>query len=207
MTQLRLLRRFARSSSGVSAAEFSLVLPLFLLTLLGIIDVGLYGWQINQGEKATQMGARMAVVTDPVDSAMASYSFVGKTVAGTTYTQGDIIGTSALGLETCDDTGCTCNSQCPWTPGYNSNAFGRIVTRMQKIDPKIQASNVVIEYRGSGLGYAGDPGGMEIAPLTTVKLKNMSFAPLTLFLFDAAIPLPSFSYSLTMEDGSGSTSN
>ena len=85
---------------------------------------------------------------------------------------------------------------------------------MQRVDPAITAANVIVEYSGSGLGYAGDPGdpsipgsGMQIAPLTTVKLQNMSYAPITLLLFKAAVPLPSFSYALTMEDGLGTASN
>ena len=38
-------------------------MPVLILFLLGIIDVGRYMWSINELEKATQMGARMAVVT------------------------------------------------------------------------------------------------------------------------------------------------
>ena len=49
-------------------AEFALVLPVALLFLLGIVDAGRYLYEVNQLEKATQMGARFAVVTDPVAS-------------------------------------------------------------------------------------------------------------------------------------------
>ena len=43
-----------------------MVLPLLLLFIFGIIDVGRLMWTWNRAEKATQMGARFAVVTDMV---------------------------------------------------------------------------------------------------------------------------------------------
>ncbi|WP_246444371.1 TadE family protein [Sphingomonas sediminicola] len=58
-----------RRDDGATAAEFAMVLPLLILFLFGIIDVGRYMWTLNQVEKATQMGARMAVVTNMVPGA------------------------------------------------------------------------------------------------------------------------------------------
>jgi len=207
MTALPVLRSFLRDERGASAAEFALLLPLILLIFFTILDVGAYGWMINMGEKSTHMGARFAVVTDPVDTAMTGYDFVGKTVSGVTYTQGDIIQASALGVETCTSTACTCVPACPWTPAWNTTNFNRIVTRMQMVYPGITAANVVVEYRGSGLGFAGDPSGMDIAPLTTVKLQNLTYSPMALSVFGSAVRLPSFTYSLTAEDASGTVSN
>ena len=37
-----------------------------LILLFGIIDGGRFMWEATEAEKATQMGARMAVVTNPV---------------------------------------------------------------------------------------------------------------------------------------------
>jgi hypothetical protein len=65
---------------------------------------------------------------------------------------------------------------------------------------------VLISYGPSGLGYAGDPNGPDIAPLITVQLTGLQFKPLMLFNA-VAINMPDFSYSLTMEDGAGTTSN
>ena len=65
----------ARSHGDAIGAEFALVLPVLLLFLLGIIDVGRYMWSINQLEKATQIGARMAVVTDMVASDLGSDNY------------------------------------------------------------------------------------------------------------------------------------
>lgn len=203
------IRDFVRSEHGGSAAEFSLVLPIMLLFLFGIIDAGGYGWAINKSEKATQMGTRMAVVTSPAATGLDT-DFVGLTVGGTTLKQGDIIPRDSM-LVTCTSAGCSC-SNCPQgitigTATGTPSPFTRIVSRMQAFDPGITAANVEILYRSAGLGYAGDPSGMDIAPLVTVRLKNRTYSPFTLFLFKTAVPLPSFSYSLPMEDGSGSVSN
>ena len=55
------MRRLLRDRTGSGAAEFSLVLPLLILLLLGMIDTGRYMWEYNRAEKATQMGARFSV--------------------------------------------------------------------------------------------------------------------------------------------------
>jgi hypothetical protein len=81
-----------------------------------------------------------------------------------------------------------------------------MVARMRDMKSDIAATNVRVAYSGSGLGYAGDPNGMDIAPTVTVSVVNMSFQPLTTLAL-ATIPLPDFRTSLTAEDGSGTTSN
>lgn len=78
---------------------------------------------------------------------------------------------------------------------------------MQAFLPELTANDVTVEYGYSGLGYAGDPNGPDVAPLVTVRIVNMSFQPITLILFNAAITLPSFSAALTLEDGQGNVSN
>lgn len=206
MIELRAIFRNTRAAAG---AEFALVLPLMLLFLLGIIDVGRYGWAFNRAEKATQAGARMAVVTTPVATGLDSYNYVGQTIGGVTLQQGDTIPADNMTIQ-CTKSGCTCSS-CP--PGMvvglatgSPSPFTRIVTRMQELDPAIEDTNVSIEYRSAGIGYAGDPDGMDIAPLTTVRVTDVSFTPTTFMLFDADVKLSS-SYTLTMEDGSGTVSN
>jgi hypothetical protein len=77
---------------------------------------------------------------------------------------------------------------------------------MQQIKPDIAADNVEVVYRGSGLGYAGDPTGMAMSPLVTVRLKDLEFRPVTALLF-ASITMPSFATTLTAEDSVGSLSN
>lgn len=196
-------RRLRLDHSGSSAAEFALVLPLLILFLFGIIDGGRFLWETNKAEKATQVGARMAVVTDVISTGLGTQNYVG--VGG--LTQGDPIPAGAISTITCTETACTCTGSCP--TGFataDTTSFDRIVQRMSNMKPDIDASNVTIQYRGSGLGYAGDPNGMDPAPLVTVELNGVQFRPLILFNA-VALTLPAFTTTLTAEDSSGSQSN
>lgn len=206
MTLRRGLDRFGADESG-SAAEFALMLPFILLFLIGIIDAGRYTWGFNRGEKASQVGARTAVVTNPLVKELATYSFSGVTVGGTLLGQGDRIPVAALGTITCTSTQCTCTT-APCLNGtltHDAAAFAIVAARIKSIWPDVKDADITIEYSGSGLGYAGNPVGMDIAPFVTVKLKNRTLS--SYFLFGGSVGFPEFEYSLTMEDGAGSQAN
>jgi Flp pilus assembly protein TadG len=209
--------RLIRSTSGASAAEFGLVLPLFLILLFGVIDAGRFMWESNEAEKATQVGARVAVVTDPLSSGLRDEDYAGKVVGGTTLAAGALIPAAALGSIKCTSTGCTCETApCPSSLGtFNTTLFTNVVvTRMKQMYPSIQAANVVVRYKGSGFGFAeaasGGGGGvteqMEISPLVTVTLTGVQFRPLTTFALKS-VTMPDFATTLTAEDASGSVSN
>ena len=81
---------------------------------------------------------------------------------------------------------------------------------MRAMYPNISANNVRVEYSGSGLGYAGNPNGIEISPLVTVRLVGtqaapLQFRPITTLLL-ANFSLPDFRTTLSSEDASGSNS-
>ena len=202
------MARLIRDTRGAGAAEFTLVLPLLLLFIFGIIDAGRFLWELNQAEKATQAGVRVAVVTDIIPSGFVGYSYVGQTVGGTTLTQGDRVPASALTRMICTSTSCTCEAggTCPPAGTFNSASFARIRDRMQQLYPQATDATVQVEYSGSGLGFAGDPNGMDIAPIVTVRLTGHQFRPITSLLF-ATINMPSIRSSLTSEDSVGSQFN
>jgi hypothetical protein len=77
---------------------------------------------------------------------------------------------------------------------------------MQMMYPELKSDNVVIEYRGSGVGYAGDPSGGAVSPLVTVRLRDLFYTPLMGF-FLVNVPMPSSATTLTGEDGAGTQSN
>lgn len=195
----------ARDQTGASAAEFALVLPLLLVLLFGVMDAGRWIWTYNEAEKATQMGARMAVVTQYVAPGLGT-SYVG--VGG--LTQGDVIPASEFGKITCTSSGCTCTtSPCPTVGTEDTTAFNNVVTRMQEFLPQLSANNVTIEYSSSGLGYAGSPILPDLSPLVTVKIGTptpLQFTPLTTFAL-ARVDMPSFTTTLSAEDLSGAVSN
>ena len=197
---------FLHNTRAATAAEFALVLPLMLLFLFGIIDAGMYGWRINEAEKAAQMGARYAVVTAMVASDLAAATYIGNTNCPATLTAGDTICKAALGTLSCGSTGaCTATGNNPGTT-RNAAAFDKIAARVRAIAPWVPVTGIKVEYTGSGLGYAGDTD-IAIAPVVTVKLENMTMQPISGFLFAATIPLPTISRSLTLEDGKGTQSN
>lgn len=208
MRALGFLKAFWRDRNGAGAAEFALILPIFIIFVVGIIDAGRYAYEFNRGEKATQIGVRMAVVTNPLVNELTGYSYTGRTVGSVVLNQGDRIPADALGTITCASTGCTCASGTCLTGStltLNQTNFDALLLRVQQIYPKAAAADLRVDYTGSGLGYAGNPTGMDVAPFVTVRILNQTFR--SYLLFGATMNFPDFAYTLTMEDGAGTQFN
>lgn len=180
---------------GSSAAEFALVLPLLILFLFGIIDIGRYMWTLNRAEKAVQMGVRYAVVSDPVADVVGVDFVTDYSIPG-----GDVVPAAVFTSAVCTSTGnCTVSGTANSEDGRNSTAFDNIVDWMSNFYPDMANANVEVRYDNVGLGYSGDPTGPDVSPLTTVTLKNLTFQPLV--LFGGSVDIPDIKASLTMEDG------
>lgn len=212
MSAVRASRNWLRADRGATGAEFAIVLPLALIFLLGIVDAGRYMYTINQAQKAVQVGARWAAVTDIMPITLKDYSFV----ATGQVTQGDPVGTDIFTAYECTSDGsavtCACESggTCDFdltTDTDDNDSFGVMYTRMEQMLPGLTEDQIVVRYSNSGLGYAGDPTGPDIAPFVTVSIDDLSFIPTSLMLFNATVPLPDFSHTVTLEDGQGSGSN
>jgi hypothetical protein len=197
------VRGLIHDRGGASAAEFALVLPLLILLLFGIIDIGRYMWTINRAEKAAQMGVRMAVVTDYVSSSIGD-NYVGK--CSTPLTSGDPIPANCFTKITCSKSGSSVSCSPGAVSSAGLNAFNRVLARMRLFMPEIKDDNVWIIYSPSGLGYAGNPNGPDVAPLVTVQFSGVSFAPIVMLALKD-VPLPVVRSSLTFEDGAGIQSN
>lgn len=197
-----MIRRVAsllRNRRAATAAEFALVLPLLILFLFGIIDAGRLMWTLNTAEKATQMGVRYAVVSDPVADVVDTDFVDDYSIPG-----GDVVPAATFGSATCSNAGsCTVTGAASSVSGRNAAAFDAIVTWMQNFYPAIQAANVTVTYENVGLGYSGDPTGPDVSPLTTVAISNLQFR--SLVLFGGNLTLPVIRASLTLEDGECST--
>jgi hypothetical protein len=203
------LKSLLSHRGGASAAEFGIVLPLFILFLLGIVDVGRWLWTYNHLEKATQMGARMAVVTNAASGSESAQTGIYAHYFGVFgLTQGDVIPASAFGQIICNNSLCHCMSApCPPLGAHSSADFNRVAGQMKNFYREIEPTNVIIEYTSSGLGFAGNPNGPDLAPIVTVRLSGMTFTPLACELVGCSFPMPVFVSSLTFEDGIGAQSN
>ena len=187
-----------RDRRAAGAAEFALALPLLILFLLGIIDAGRFMWEYNQAEKATQMGVRYAVVTDLVAAGLATYSFS----VSDGILAGDPVPTSNFSVATCTSSSCSCTGGAVCGAiGHSAAAFTNIFDRMKGFYPQLQPSNVIIEYRNVGLGYAGDPNGPDVAPMVTVRLTGTTFQPFSTMMLGKGVTMPDFRAALTLEDG------
>lgn len=85
------------ASSGQSLVEMALILPVFLLILMGAIDVGRAVWFQNQVEQLANQAARQAAVISP-DGTCAGLS---KTACVNAIVAGQRIGTDATATADC----------------------------------------------------------------------------------------------------------
>ena len=189
-----LLARWFGDVRGLTSVEFALVVVLFFMTVLGITDFARAMWEWNAAAKATQAGVRFAAVTDLIALDM-------KEFRGLFYglRTGSEIPVGATGTSTiaCDVNGCAGD------PGrMDLAAFGALVARMRRVDDRISAANVVVEYRHIGHGFVGNPLGPDLTPAVTVRLRAMTFQFVTPGLAGIfSIALPDFAATLTSEDG------
>lgn len=202
-------RNFIEHTSGASAAEFALVLPVLILLIFGVIDGGRWLWTYNRIEKATQMGARFAAVSDYTSSSVAT-SYVNTTCGGSTLQQGDLIPASCFTNVSCikPATTVTCSSGTA-----DATAFDKIVARMQLFAQEITPASVKVEYLQSGLGFAGTPNAPDVSPVVRISVDDpttsvLTFHPISFLTFkQTGISMPKISASLTAEDLKGSQSN
>jgi hypothetical protein len=191
------LKSLRNKSEGAAALEFALVCVPMLLITIGIIEFAFALYQWNAAEKATQFGARRAVVSTPVAAGINTFN--GKTNA------------NEFGDEPMPDfanSAVVCNgatSQCSNGYTFVAASLNRIVSRMQDIFPRVRAANVVVEYQPIGLGFVGRCGAV---PSVTVRLQNMTYDFMVIDSLlslvggpgAAAIAMPSFTTTMVGED-------
>ncbi len=172
---MTLFQHFLRDQSGATMVEMTISIVLLLVLTLGFVDFGYAFYQWNAANKAVQVGARMASISDPVAPQIAS--------AGPATTPGDPIPPGSYDY-ICDGATSACTSSGTFTPanfnriffGDDLNTCGQGSTGrpgMCDFFPRLQPANVVIRYTASGLGYQTRPGGA--VPTITVSLQNLTF--------------------------------
>lgn len=186
-------RRLRRDERGTTMVEMAIVFPIIFLTTLGILEFGNLSAQWILAEKATEMGARFAITSTMAATAVPD---CGVNTAQPLGTPCRLVAGSNTWTRTCSAGGGGCDAA----------AFNAIVTRMQSVYARVLPANVVLEYRGTGLGFVGR--GTPV-PEVTVRLQNMTFTfvaigGLVRTLFGGqlgdTIQMPGFRATLTGED-------
>ncbi len=183
-------RQLAADRGGSISVENAIVFGLLIVLTIALIEFSLALWQWNTAEKATQLGVRYAVQSDPVATAFLNYDAL---TPGLGFDPGVSITTTAVlpfklsctttdgvsGSCPCSGAGCGAFSAGLSTgavTGFDPIAFNAIVTRMDGVfhGAGLDASNVTIDYSHVGMGFAGRPG-MDIVPAVTVRLTGVPF--------------------------------
>ena len=216
MRSLQLANNLLRDIKGSVLVEYTIVFPLFILLILGTIDVSymIYDWAL--ANKAANTGARLAVVSNPVAVNITSNS---------NYTSAQLQNLGKLCYDSsgnfisnnCYSTGlvvCSSSSCSPNTYGFSSANFTPILTAMQLIycpgvsaaNCRLKATNVSIPYQTNGTGFVGQPGGLPMN--VTVSISGMThqfyfIGPIMSFfggVFSNVANIPTFATTLTSED-------
>lgn len=195
--------RRLRGESGATLIEMTLVISLLIMVTFGIIEVALIAWQWNTAEKATHLGVRYAVESDPVAGGFLTYS--ASVDGGLNPAENVTVDKIASFAVTCDNTQCI-HSDGTLPSGfdpsvYDAAAFAAILGRVQNIFPEVTADKLAVEYRHIGLGFADRPG-PDLIPTVTVSLVNMSYDVKLMESFGMpdALPMGGFAATMTGED-------
>lgn len=207
---MTLLSHLREDCEGAAMLEFTVVFPLLLLLIGGIVDFGVAFWQMNMATKAVERGARIAAVSDPVATGLSAIDTGeggGPLPSGFTF---DI---------KCEDGACNSGS-------YDANAMNTIVygrgngaacntaavgtyqlgmcnlfNRVNPAGAPLTPANVVVEYQAApDVGFQGRPCG-PVATIT-VSLKNVTFGWFFLggLMNFANLTFPPMRTTITSED-------
>jgi hypothetical protein len=173
---LQYIRNMARDASGAMIVEFALVFPVVLLLTMGSVDVAMYTYQANAAAKATELGARWAVVNPPI-----SANFVTALNSTSWWPDG------SLG-KSCQEVagGCWPTASASYdciSAGCNMTT---ILAEMQRAYPQLTAAEVQVSYQihpqARSIGFVGRPGGNPVDVVVSIRCKPFQFAFLTAFM-------------------------
>lgn len=198
------MSEYLRDARGSALVEAALVLPVFFLLIFGTIDFALFMWQWNAANKAVQLGARKAIVSDSVAAGAGltlpeSMAYWNGLPLGAGCAPDDV-GRSAcpVFVVQCNAAaGCRCpDSNCDFVLARASLA--PIITAMRAALSTLQAEDLEVKYAMNYLGYVGRP--VPVPVDVTVSIVNMKYDLLFLnVLLGPSIPIRA-SATLPSED-------
>ena len=214
------LRRLVHDEDGGPLVEVTVMIPFLITFLFGGVDFMNALQQWSAAAKAVEVGARVAAVSDPVDSGL--YNLASAAVTSGGYNTG--VSMPAFTV-TCDGGAgtCTCTGYCTGAGAYSAAAMSLIVygrdgagkcgdaateyfAGMCDIFAPILPKYVQVVYTQTGLGYAGR---IPPVPTITVELnKGDSKLPFNFFFLPfAKINIPSMATTITGEALSSAAAN
>ena len=187
------IRRLARDNKGTTTIELALVgLLVFVFTFV-IMETSLAFSRWLSAEKATDLGVRLAVVSDPIATELTAFD--GKQADNRFGDQMPAFSGSPV---ICDGSNLTCSGGY----SFDVDAFDRLVLQMNRAfgGAVLLRQNVVVQYEHIGLGFVGRPGGP--VPAVTVRLQRLTFDFIVIdrLLGLGPIALPPFPATLVGED-------
>ena len=192
--------------SGTAMVEMAIVASLLFIVVLGFVDFGYAFYQWNAANKAVQVGARLASISNPVADGL--QNLVDATnLATTSNVAGDDVGPGVYKV-VCDGAtqSCSCTGTSCVNISFDQTAFNLIYDGdssrpgMHDFFPRLEKKNIQIEYVATGLGYWTRPDG----PVPTIKVSLQSLTFQFYFLGGLLgfndINIPSMVSSVTGED-------
>jgi len=192
---MRRLPRIGSDTEGLTTVEFVVVLPFFLIIVFYVLEVALAIFVWQSVYTAAQVGARMAVVSDPaVPSGTCPLAAGALPVTNCKSSGGEYGKSCAAGnCESYGTVSCTGGS----SGSCNGTAFNAICTRMRNLFALIECSNITVSYSDSGLGFAGGP----VIPDVAVSVSGVPFNIVSVpILPNIVSTMPTISVVLTGED-------
>jgi hypothetical protein len=196
------IRTLIEDQRGGSAVEFALAIVGVVLLTLGLVDFARAAWSWSAVQKAAQLGARAAVVRDPLALPI-KYHFACRPPPP------DLLGESCV-----DPQGGGVRAECQLTAAYvctrngcngrrfddrAAAVFAAILAAMRRAFPALAPDHVRITYDATNLGFVGKPGGPVTEVSAEVSGLVFEFIALSPFGF-GTVPMPEFRATLTSED-------
>lgn len=168
---------FRHDRDGAALIEFTLVFPIVLLIVLGVVDVTLLMIDWSSYNRATYAGARIAAVSNPV--AMN----INAAIAGTSPGDACIDPSSgvstgnctARNAATCVATGVTSGGNCTGGYSFSDAALNNIVTEMKKSFSNLDRRQVSVTYTPIMMGYVGRPDGFPMNVTVSIRCVQHQF--------------------------------
>jgi len=194
---------FRRNQHGGVSIEAAFLSMIMVAITGGAIEAGHAFFQWNSAQQAARVGARIAATSTPVANHLQNWTGIGGGVNA-----GDPMPDYAI---QCSGKTHNCTQGGFYAQAMNEIVFGSdndgdcsATTRdrrgMCDILNDIQISNVIIDYKNSGQGRAGNPA--DPAPLITITLTDLQFDFVFLDLFtpQPLRTMPDVSVTLMGED-------